>query len=159
MNEDWVAVVQAKLVTMNRYLSELEERLPDDEGSYLADRDCQLAVERLCQLTVECAIDTNVLLLDGLGQLPPQSAREGFENLEQLGVLDSTIARLFYTTFVGFRHRLVVVHEVTTERSEHDYEHLNNRIVYRTAQMLLNATRQYIGTISAFLAQRETNTK
>ncbi|MBM3238656.1 DUF86 domain-containing protein [Candidatus Poribacteria bacterium] len=148
MNEDWVAVVQAKLVTTKRYLSELEERLPRDEGSYLADRDCQLAVERLCQLIVECAIDTNVLLLDGLGQLPPQSARAGFESLEQPGVLDSTIARLFYTTFVGFRHRLV-----------HDYERLDNRIVYRTAQMLLNATRQYIGAISVFLAQREADAK
>jgi len=145
---------KAKLVTINRYLSELEQRLPLDEGSYLADRDRQLAVERLCQLTVECVIDTNALLLDGLGQLPPQSARESFESLERLGVLDATLARFFQATLVGFRHRLVVVHEVTTERSEHEYEYLDNRIVYRTAQMLLNAVRQYIGTISAFLVQR-----
>jgi uncharacterized protein YutE (UPF0331/DUF86 family) len=87
MSADWVPTVEAKLVTMGRYIDELEERLPTQEADYLAGRDRQLAVERLCQLVVECATDANALLLGGLGEPPPQSAREGFDNAERAGVL------------------------------------------------------------------------
>lgn len=80
MRPGWVPTVEAKLATMVGYVDELAQRLPSDEADYLGDRDRQLAVERLCHLVVECAIDSNALLLGGLGEPPPQSAREGFDN-------------------------------------------------------------------------------
>lgn len=143
MDVEWVTTVQARVMAMSRYLDELEQRLPPEETSYLSDRDRQLAVERLCQLIVECAIDANALLLTDLGQPPPASARDGFDGVEQLGVLDAPLAQRFRTTFVGFRHRLV-----------HGYERLDNRIVYRTAQQLLDAGRRYIAAVTAFLTRQ-----
>lgn len=119
MSVDWVSTVEAKLATMERYLDELGQRLPPDESSYLSDRDRQLTVERLCHLVVECAVDANDLLLNGLGQPPPASARDSFDGVERLGILDAALAQSFRATFIGFRHRLV-----------HDYERLDNHIVY-----------------------------
>lgn len=140
MSAEWRELARAKLATMERYLGELEVYLPLDEGSYLADRGRQLAVERLCQLVVECAIDCTSMLLGSLGEPPPQSAREGFEKIEGRGILSSDLARQFRVTFVGFRHRLV-----------HDYERLDNRIIYRAAKMLAEAGRQYIASVALFL--------
>jgi uncharacterized protein YutE (UPF0331/DUF86 family) len=141
MTGDSKSAVLAKLATMHRHLDELRKRLPDDAQVYLGDRDRQLAVERLCQLVMECAIDANALLLCALGQEPPQSARDGFEGVERRGILDPSLAHQFRATLVSFRHRLV-----------HDYEPLDNRIVHRTARTLLEAGGQYVAAVSAFLA-------
>jgi len=143
MTGDSKSAMQAKLTTMLRHLDELETRLPAAVEAYLGDRDRQLAVERLCQLVVECAIDANALLLSALGEPPPQSAREGFEGVERNGVLDPSLSHIFRFTLVSFRHRLV-----------HDYERLDNRIVHRTARRLLEAGRQYVAAVSAFLSRQ-----
>lgn len=140
MRPDSVPTVEARLVTMGRYIDELEQRLPSYEADYLGDRDRQLAVERLCQLVVECAIDANALLLGGLGEPPPQSAREGFDNTERAGALPPEVAQGFRATFVGLRNRLV-----------HDYERVDNRIIYRTASRLVAAGRHYVASVTAYL--------
>lgn len=145
MTGELFEVVSSRLATMGRYVTELSQRLPADEVGYLGDRDRQLAVERLCQLIVECTIDTNALLLDILGQPPPQSAREGFDEVERAGILDAPLAQAFRATFVGLRHRLV-----------HDYERLDNRIIYRSAQRLLEAARAYMVAVHRFLETRTT---
>lgn len=141
VSSDWKEAAQSKLSTLSRYLGELEERLPREEKAYLADRNTQLAIERLCQLAIESAIDLNSLVICGLGDPPPQSAREGFETMERKKILPPELSKSFRSTLVGFRHRLV-----------HDYEQVDNSIVHHTADILLQGGRRYIAALVTFLA-------
>jgi uncharacterized protein YutE (UPF0331/DUF86 family) len=51
--------------------------------------------------------------------------------MEKKKILPSDLSKSFRSTLVGFRHRLV-----------HDYEQVDNNIVYRTAGILLDTGRR-----------------
>lgn len=137
----WVSLAESGLAAMRRYTEELAARLGVTPDVYATDRDRQLMVERLCQLVIECAIDTNGRLMDGLGQPPPESARESFDAVEEAGILGPQLTAAFRDTFVGFGNRLV-----------HAYERIDNAITYRTAGRLVEAGRDYVAAVGAYLA-------
>lgn len=134
-------VVRTKLVAMQSYVEELRSYLDADLAAFEQERWRQRAVERVCQVIIECAIDANALLISSSGGAPPASAREGFRSAHELGVIDDEVLRRFEVTYVGFRNRVV-----------HDYERLDNAIVFRTAQRLSQDALRYIGCLTLFLA-------
>lgn len=134
-------VVRTKLMAMQSYVEELRSYLDVDLASFEEDRRRQRAVERVCQVIIECAIDANALLINSSDKAPPASAREGFRSVHELGVIDDEVLRRFEVTYVGFRNRVV-----------HDYEQLDNAIVFRTAQRLSQDAPRYMQCLISFLA-------
>jgi uncharacterized protein YutE (UPF0331/DUF86 family) len=135
MTGDPAELVRTKLRNMLSYLDELEGDLPASLSDYLsAGRVLHRFVERLSQIIVECSTDANGFLLDLLGQPPPSSARGSFDGVHKHNAVSDATHRRYWGTFVGFRNRLV-----------HDYEALDDRIVYHTPCLLLGHGRQYVG--------------
>jgi len=125
------------------YLDELSGELPAGVDDYLnAGRLLHGSVERKCQLTIECAIDANNLLISITGGVTPSSARESFETVHQLGAISEEVGLRFQNTFVGFRNRLV-------------HEQLDLRIVYHTARLLIIYGSRYVMNFTAYLDQQQ----
>ena len=91
-------------------------------------------------MAIECAIDANSLLISITGVAVPSSARESFELVHQLGAIEEEVRLRFQNTFVGFRNRLV-----------HDYEQLDNRVIYYTARLLITYGKRYVINLTAYL--------
>jgi len=136
-------IIVRKLTTMASYLDELKKYLSEAAANELPTRVAQRLVERMAQLVIECAVDTNQLLLDLLGAPPAGSARESFAELQLRGVLDDYLARGFQQTYVGMRNRII-----------HDYERLDSRIVFHTSRRLLDDGEAYINTVFLWLEKR-----
>jgi len=134
-------LVRRKLRSMLSYLDELESELPAGVEDYLnAGRVLHGFVERKCQVAIECAIDANSLLISITGGVAPSSARDSFEMVHQLGAIEEEVRLRFQNTFVGFRNRLV-----------HDYEQLDNRIIYHTSRLLITHGKRYVASLTAYL--------
>ncbi len=141
MEEELFELVRRKLRGMLGYLDELESELPAGVEDYLsAGRVLHGFVERKCQVAIECAIDVNSLLISITGGAVPSSARESFELVHQLGAIEEDVRLRFQNTFVGFRNRLV-----------HDYEQLDNRVIYYTARLLITYGKRYVINLTAYL--------
>lgn len=136
MSPDYRALHQTKAALLLEYLDGLQKLVAIPLAEYLARRDVQLQIERLSQLSVECAIDMATALLEASGQAPT-SAREAFEKLPSLLPASATLCRRFAKTHVGFRNRLV-----------HDYEVLDQKIVYATAHKLVPDGRRLLQAIA-----------
>jgi len=145
MESDPLELVRRKLRSLLEYLDELESELPARAEDFLrAGRVLHGFVERKCQVAIECAIDANGLLLSVTGVTTPSSARESFEAVRQLGAIEEEVRRRFNDTFVGFRNRLV-----------HDYERVEQRIVYHTARLLIFYGRQFATNLTAYLDRQQ----
>lgn len=137
--------IRRKLKTMWEYLDRLENKLPTEKEAYLRGEDMlHWGIERGCQLSVECAIDTNNLLVTITGGSPPDTARDSFRAVFELGAIDQAVRSVFQFKFVPFRNRIV-----------HVYEDLDNSIVYESARSLLDYGRQYIQQMTAYLEGQE----
>ena len=145
MEIDLFEPVRRKLRSLLEYLDELESELPARTEDYLsAGRVLHGFVERKCQVAVEGAIDANGLLLSLAEEAVPASAREGFEGMRKLGAIEEETRRHFSDTFVGFRNRLV-----------HDYERLDQRIIYHTARRLIFFGRQFVTDLTVYLDRQQ----
>ena len=122
------------------YLDELGEAVSASVEAYRSDRVLRRAVERLCQVVVECSVDVNGLLIEAEGGPPPRSARESFEEAHGLGIIDDDIRRPFCHTYVGLRNRIV-----------HDYDRLDDEIVIRTARRLVGDGRQFVTSVNGHI--------
>jgi len=141
MRSDEREIVYSKLRTMVLNLDELEPELPASLADYHnAGNVIRGFTERKCQLVVECGTDANGVLLSMLGEPNPQSARDSYDRVHELGAISEETHRRFHDTFVGFRNRLV-----------HDYEEIDDEAVYRTARLLLTHARRYAAEAMAFL--------
>ena len=94
----------------------------------------------MAQVIIESAIDTNNLVIVASGGAPASTARESFAAVHALGVIDDHLLTRFRQTYVGLRNRIV-----------HDYDVLDNRVVYLTAKWLLKDARKYVGSVYRYL--------
>ncbi|MBM3238156.1 DUF86 domain-containing protein [Candidatus Poribacteria bacterium] len=141
MEKEIFETIRRKLCSMLKYLDELENELPTEVEDYLnAGRILHGFVERNCQVAIECAIDANELLISITGGAIPESARDSFEAVHQPGAIEEEVCLRFQNTFVGFRNRLV-----------HDYEQVDNRIVYYTARLLITYGKRYVINLTDYL--------
>ena len=100
-----------------------------------------MIVERLAQVIIESAIDTNNLLVGTSGGAPASTARESFAAVHALEVIDDYLLTRFRQTYVGLRNRIV-----------HDYDVLDSRLVYLTAKRLMEDAREYVGSVYRYLS-------
>lgn len=138
-----VEVVQRKLRKLEQYLRELEEIRPPSLQAYVSSTLLRRTVERLIQLLVEVANDINTHVIVGLGHPPPEDYYEGFIRMGELGVIPQDLATRLAPSD-GERNILV-----------HEYESIDDRIVYESIQHALDDFRAYGGQILTYLAQRE----
>ncbi|NEP19930.1 MAG: DUF86 domain-containing protein, partial [Leptolyngbya sp. SIO4C1] len=108
-------------------------------NDYLADFDKQLIVERLLQLLVEAASDINAYLLVEIHGRTPESYFDSFIEAGRRKILDLEFAQELAQAS-GLRNRLV-----------HQYEEIDNSIVFQAIQEALNQFPAYIRQIMTYL--------
>ncbi len=145
MDTQQAHLIRRKLVNLTAYVNELSPYLDVLYQEHRERPGNRRIVERLAQVIVECAIDVNGMLLIGAGQLPAQSARQSFEAVHELGIIDEHLLSHF-RRYVGMRNRIV-----------HDYDRLDNRTLFYSARRLLDDARVYVVQIHGYLeAGKET---
>lgn len=137
-------LIEQKLANMDSYIEELAPYLEGSFEMYSQVPGRRRIVERLAQIIIESAIDTNNLLLVARGVCPAPTARASFETLYQQGVIDEYLLERFRQTYVGLRNRIV-----------HDYDVLDNRIVFYTALRLLDDAWAYLAAIQRYLSSAQ----
>jgi uncharacterized protein YutE (UPF0331/DUF86 family) len=142
MDDRQTRLIQQKLMNMDSYIEELEPYLESSLEEYLKKPGQRRIVERLAQVIIESAIDTNNLVIAASGDAPASSARECFAAVHAMGVIDDYLLTRFRQTYVGLRNRIV-----------HDYDVLDSRVVYLTARRLLEDARKYVGSVYRYLSE------
>ena len=137
-------LIQQKLANQTAYVAELKPYVEPDYADYQRRPGYNRITERLVQIIIESAIDINEKLIEAMNQPPPATARESFETVSRLGVIDDDVASVFRQTYVGLRNRIV-----------HAYEQLDNHIVYYNAKRLLDDAERYIAAVQHFLDQNQ----
>jgi uncharacterized protein YutE (UPF0331/DUF86 family) len=94
------------LIIMERLRVELARVAGYPLETILADRDKQLAAERLLQELADCALDIGRQLLVKMGEDPGTTGRLSFRQLERSGIVDREIAHRL-GDYYGLRNALV----------------------------------------------------
>jgi len=148
MDVEHANLIRRKLTNLTAYVDELAPYVAVSYQQYREHPGRRRIVERLAQVIIECAIDVNGMLLIGTGQPPAQSARQSFEIIHQLGIIDEQGLSRF-RRHVGMRNRIV-----------HDYDRLDNRTLFHSARRLLDDVRAYVVQVHSHLkAGREAGGK
>lgn len=140
MKDNYDRLVKQKLTRMSSYIDELEPYLQCSGDEYLSSSGRRRVVERLTQVIVESATDVNNLLTEQAGQAPAMTAPQSFVTVHDLGAINEHLLDRFQR-YVGLRNRIV-----------HDYNVLDNRIVYYSAKRLIDDARKYAESIYRYLS-------
>jgi uncharacterized protein YutE (UPF0331/DUF86 family) len=132
-------VVFRKLAKLVEYLRELEGKKDLTFEEYMENKDIMRATERLLQLVVEVMTDINAMLITGVDAPPPRDYYTSFTRLGELGIIEEDMAQNL-APCSGLRNRLV-----------HEYEHINDQIVYASIDMVLRKVPNYMRAIKAFI--------
>ena len=132
MNE----IIVNKLIKMEKYISELEKFKPDTFKEYKNDQLKRYAIERLIQLVIDLALDVNNMLIKKSDRYPAQDYYSSFLELIDLGILSEEFAKNIAPS-TGIRNRLV-----------HEYEEVDNKVVYQNLDKLIKYYLSYIKYIN-----------
>jgi len=132
-------LIRQKLVNLTAYVNELSPYLDVSYQEHRERPGNRRIIERLAQVIVECAIDVNGMLLIGTGQPPAQSARQSFDAIHRLGIIDEHLLSRF-RRYVGMRNRIV-----------HDYDQLDSRTLFYSTRRLLDDARAYVVQVHGYL--------
>ncbi|MGI9862825.1 DUF86 domain-containing protein [Moorella naiadis] len=132
-------VVSRKLQKLKQYLAELETMRDISLEDYLQDFRYQRIVERLLQLIVDVAVDINTHAVVDAGNPPPADAFSSFEEAAKIGLISSSLARRLAPS-TGERN--VIIHE---------YEAIDNTIVYGSIDEALKGYRRYLSQVERYL--------
>jgi uncharacterized protein YutE (UPF0331/DUF86 family) len=136
------AVIRDKLTRMAAYLQELEplgRRASLDE--YRTNSLVKHSAERLIELIVEAAVDINGLLVTLAGSPPPRDYYASFLAVGRLRIYPERLGKQLART-AGLRNRLA-----------HEYEAIDDAIVYQNVRRLPSLYRDYIRSISRYLGR------
>jgi uncharacterized protein YutE (UPF0331/DUF86 family) len=106
---------------------------------YNSDFDQQLIVERLLQLLVEAASDINTSLLTEMYGITPSTYFDSFIEAGEQNIIAPQLAKEIAQS-AGLRNRLV-----------HQYEEIDNVIVFRSIQFALDQFSTYLRQITNYL--------
>ena len=129
-----------KLIKLEEYLTELIELKPNSFQKYLANKTGRYATERLIQLVIDLALDINNIIIKNEGGYPAPDYYSSFIELVELKVLDENFAYNIAPS-TGLRNRLV-----------HEYEKINDRIVYDSIEKIYQHYVDYIKLIKKYIA-------
>lgn len=136
MDQPTVEVIRKKLDYLDRTLDELDPYLQAGYAKYSRQREYQRITERLVQIIVQAAGDANDLILQATGQRPAGSMRESFAAIRDLGIIDDALFERFSRNYIGLRNRIV-----------HDYDTLDNRILFHSAKRLREDAQKYLKAV------------
>ncbi|MGH9339793.1 MAG: type VII toxin-antitoxin system HepT family RNase toxin [Acidobacteriota bacterium] len=136
-------VIESRLASLTQYLRELETIQGLSFQEYLSDFKNRRTVERLLQLIIETACDINNHIVLKTNHKPPSDHHRSFTRLGELGILPQSLCRDLARS-VGLRNRLV-----------HEYEIVNDEIVFNTIPTALEQYRSYILIIGEYLKSEE----
>lgn len=129
-------IIINKLIKMEEYLSELEKFKPQTYREYENDQLKRYAIERLVQLIIDLALDVNNSLIKKSDKYPAQDYFSSFLELIDLRILPEEFAREIAPS-TGIRNRLV-----------HEYEKINDKIVYQNLDKIIKYYLDYIKHIN-----------
>ena len=132
MNE----IIINKLIKMEKYISELEKFKPETFNEYKKDQLKRYAIERLIQLIIDLALDVNNILIKKSDRYPAQDYYSSFLELIDLEILSEEFAKDIAPS-TGIRNRLV-----------HEYEEVDNKVVYQNLDKLIKYYLSYIKYIN-----------
>lgn len=130
-------VLIKKLTAMEDTLARLQEHLPKNYESFVADWVAQRMVERSLQIIIEAMLDIGerVIALEAGG--PCETAAAVMERLERMGIVRSAAS---YVAMVRFRNLLV-----------HQYEQIDPSILYGVAAKKLRDVDEFIQEIRRYV--------
>ena len=131
--------INEKLIKLEEYLKELKDYKPERFQQYISNKKNKYAVERLLQLIIDLALDINNMIIKGEGGYPASDYFNSFINLIELGVFDDDFANEIAPS-TGLRNRLV-----------HEYERVNDKIVYNNIDKTINYYKKYLKYIMKYL--------
>lgn len=132
-------VIESRLASLIEYLQELESLQNISYQEYCSDFKNKRTIERLLQLIIETACDINAHIVVKKNLKPPKDHHFSFVRLEQLGIVPQLLCQDLARS-VGLRNRLV-----------HEYESINDKIVFDSIPVALQDYRSYVSTIQAYL--------
>ena len=136
-------VVRRKLIKMDGYLKELQDLQGYAYSEYLSNNLVRRSAERLLQLLVDVAADINTHVIVDEDFAPPSDYYTSFIKAGEVGLLPGAFAARLAPA-AGERNILV-----------HDYENINNKIVFDSIPIAVQMFGQYIGYVEDFLRRRE----
>jgi len=131
-----------KIIRMKEYISQLKNIKPCTYNKYLNDVITRYAVERLMQLIIDLALDINNILLADKKRPPASDFFNSFIDIAEEGILEETFAACIAPS-TGLRNRLV-----------HDYETVNNEIVYSSIDKMIGMYSDYMLKINRYIQGR-----
>lgn len=137
-----IILVRLRLIAKYRD-SLLEEFTPITFDEYLNDFRQQLVVERLLQLMVEAATDTNKYLLAQLHQISTTTYFDSFIEAGRQGIISPELAAELAKS-AGMRNILV-----------HQYKDIDSQIVFAAIPKALEQYSLYIKQITAYIDSLE----
>ncbi len=138
-----INLIGQKMANLTSYLGELDPLVKGPFPGPSWSRVQQRAIERLIQIIVESLIDINALIIADAKAPPAGSAREGFERVHSLGIIQTHLLDRFSQDYVKLRNRIV-----------HAYDTLDDRTVYYKAQRLAKEMRQYQQAVDRYVKAR-----
>jgi uncharacterized protein YutE (UPF0331/DUF86 family) len=141
MDSRTAELIRKKLDYLERTLAEIAPYLKAGYAEYARQSAYRRATERLVQIIVEIAGDTSEILLQAAGRPAPGSLREALTGICDLGVIDAALLDRFNRTYVGLRNRIV-----------HDYETLDNRVLFNSARRLRKDAHTFLQAVTHYLA-------
>jgi len=124
---------------MTGYLKELETMEGITLDDYLSNFQHRRIVERLIQLIVDVAIDINTHAVVDAGKPPPADAYSSFLEAAKIGLIPLAFARKLAPS-TGERNIIV-----------HEYENIDDKIVFESISEALELYFQYVKYISEYV--------
>lgn len=135
-------VITEKMIKMHQHITQLKEMKPTTYEDYENDIKTKFAIERVMQLIVDLALDiNNIIILSYMKKPPAANYYDSFIALGECEVIEPEFA-VGIAPSTGLRNRLV-----------HEYEKVNDRIVYESIDMMLDMYVEYMGKIDNFLGE------
>jgi uncharacterized protein YutE (UPF0331/DUF86 family) len=131
--------VLRKLTKLKGYLEELRTFEAISWDKYITEFHCRRTVERLVQLIVDVAVDINTHTVVDEGSSPPKDAYNSFIAAANLGMMPVSFARRIAPS-TGERNIIV-----------HEYEQIDDAVVYQSIKDALVLYEQYLDYIMVFL--------
>ena len=128
-----------KLNKLKAYLQELRTYETISWEEYKTTFHHRRTVERLIQLIVDVAVDINTHTVVDEGQSPPKDAINSFVDAAKLGMMPITFAHQIAPS-TGERNIII-----------HEYEQIDDAVVYKSIIDALQLYDQYINFIVAYL--------
>ncbi len=134
------ALIRERLTRLVEYVDETAPYLNQPYARYARRKGDQRIVERLAQIIVETASDTNDLLIARTHGAPAPHARASFEQVRDLGILPAALAGRFIDRYVRLRNLIV-----------HQYDRLDTRTLFHASQRLIKDAKAYVTAVQRHL--------